>query len=217
MKLKRFFVFAIVVLLAFGVTACNRSASQGPGSSTSPQGTPAMPNPNALNNEFMTQTAVAQQSGEQGNVQPAIPTAIPTNTPIPQVEPTTVPTQAPTPLPQPSPTPGIPGQYVLQKGEFPYCIARRFNINPDELLAANNLSKNVQSFPGQTLVIPKGAKPFPGKRALLPHPASYTVKSGDTIYTIACTFGDVDPAAIVAANNLKAPYTLTVGQTLNVP
>ncbi len=213
MKLKRFFVLAMVVLLALGLAACNRSASQGPVDSTSPQGTLAMPNPNALNNEFMTQTAVAQQSSEQGNVQPATPT----NTPIPQVVPTTAPTQEPTPLPQPSPTPGIPGQYVLQKGEFPYCIARRFNINPDELLAANNLSKSAQSFPGQTLVIPKGAKPFPGKRALLSHPASYTVKSGDTIYTIACAFGDVDPAAIVAANNLKAPYSLTVGQKLNVP
>ncbi len=213
MKLKRFFVFAMVVLLALGLAACNRSASQGPGGSTSPQGTSAMPNPNALSNEFMTQTAVAQQSGEQGNVQPVAPT----NTPMPQVVPTAIPTQEPTPLPQPSPTPGIPGQYVLQKGEFPYCIARRFNINPDELLAANNLSKSAQSFPGQTLAIPKGAKPFPGKRALLPHPASYTVKSGDTIYTIACAFGDVDPAAIVAANNLEAPYSLTVGQQLNVP
>ncbi len=213
MKLKRIFVFSIVVLLAFGLAACNRSASQGPGSPTSPQGTSAMPNPNALNNEFMTQTAVAQQSGKQGNVQPATPT----NTPASQVVPTTAPAQEPTPLPQPSPTPGVPGQYVLQKDEFPYCIARRFNINPDELLAANNLSRNAQFFPGQTLVIPKGAKPFPGKGALLPHPASYTVKSGDTIYTIACAFGDVDPAAIVAANNLKAPYSLTVGQTLNIP
>lgn len=213
MNFKRILVLAVVALLVFGLAACTRNASQGPSSNTTGAGgTPAVPNPNTLSNSFMTQTAVAQES----NVQQ--PIVVPTNTPEPVIEPTAVPViQEPSPLPQPSPTPGIPGQYVLQKGEFPYCIARRFNINPDELLAANNLSKNAQSFPGQTLVIPKNAKPFPGKRSLLPHPASYAVKSGDTIYTIACTFGDVDPAAIVAANNLQAPYTLNVGQTLNVP
>jgi LysM repeat protein len=49
------------------------------------------------------------------------------------------------------------------------------------------------------------------------HPADYTVKAGDTIYSIACDFGDVDPMAIAAANNLQAPYTLKVGDVIRIP
>ena len=28
-----------------------------------------------------------------------------------------------------TPTPGRPATYVIQDGEFPYCIARRFNVD----------------------------------------------------------------------------------------
>ena len=67
------------------------------------------------------------------------------------------------------------------------------------------------------LKIPQTGHTFPGTRALHPHPATYTVKTGDTIYNIACYYGDVDPMAIVAANSLIAPYTLTAGQSLQIP
>jgi LysM repeat protein len=41
--------------------------------------------------------------------------------------------------------------------------------------------------------------------------------AGDTIYTIACAFGDVDPNAIIVVNGLESPYTLTPGQVLQIP
>jgi LysM repeat protein len=117
----------------------------------------------------------------------------------------------------PTATPGLPASYTLEKGEFPYCIARRFNINPSDLLRANNLTANSTTYPGMKLKIPQNAGGFPGNRALHKHPTTYTVRPGDTIYTIACYFGDVDPNSIVLANDLKEPYTLTAGQSLQIP
>ncbi len=213
MNIKRPVFFIVAALLVLGLAACTRSASQGP-AATGGEGTQNLPSPQQLGNAFMTQTAQAPQQPQN---QQTSPTATPAQAAPPSPTPQQPAATQPPAAPPPTSTPGVPGRYTLQPGEFPYCIARRYNINPDQLLAANNLSKNAQSYPGQTLVIPSNAKPFPGKRALAKHPAQYTVKAGDTIYTVACTFGDVSPDAIVAANNLKKPYTLQAGQTLQIP
>ncbi|MBN2388366.1 MAG: LysM peptidoglycan-binding domain-containing protein [Anaerolineales bacterium] len=113
---------------------------------------------------------------------------------------------------------GLPSTYTLRVGEFPYCIARRYNIDPEELLNRNGLSDGQLYQPGLILQIPQTGNTFPGTRSLHSHPTTYTVSSAeDTIYRIACYFGDVDPLAIAANNNLVAPYTLQVGQTINIP
>jgi LysM repeat protein len=117
----------------------------------------------------------------------------------------------------PPPTPGLPATYTIQKGEFPFCIARRFNLNVNELLTLNGLSMNSRVRTGITLKIPQTGNPFSGVRALRPHPATYTVKAGDTIYTVACYYGSASPDAIAQANNLTSPYALTPGQTLQIP
>jgi hypothetical protein len=46
--------------------------------------------------------------------------------------------------------------------------------------------------------------------------ANYTVKSGDTLSSIAFTYS-VNWQDIATANNLKSPYVLTIGQALCVP
>lgn len=221
MKTNRFLILVIAMFLMLGLAACNRSASSGPtGQQGAESPSQAVPNPNEINASFATQTAVA---AEQANPQPTntqAPAAQPTTAAPAQPQPTTAPpkaTQATQPQPQAIPTLKVPDKYTLQPGEFPYCIARRFDINPDQLLAANNMGKASQSYPGQTLVIPQNAKPFPGKRALVSHPTKYTVRAGDTIYTIACYFGDVSPEAIIAANAISNPYTLQAGQVLQIP
>ncbi|RMF42291.1 MAG: LysM domain-containing protein [Anaerolineae bacterium] len=214
MKTKRVILVILAAFLVIALAACDRSASEGP-TTGNPAGGEGMPSPGELGNAFLTQTAAAPSNQQ---AQPPTPTAVPVQPVNPT--PTTAPLPTPVPTKAAAPTKAamtVPDKYTLQKGEFPYCIARRFNINPDQLLAANNLSKNAQSFPGQTLTIPQNAKPFPGKRALAAHPTKYTVKAGDTIYSIACAFGDVSPEAIASANSLKKPYTLSVGQTLQIP
>ncbi len=113
----------------------------------------------------------------------------------------------------------VPSTYTLQSGEFPYCIARRFNVNPQELLTLNNLTVD-QSYtliPGLVLSIPQTGDPFPADRALHTHPDNYTVVSGDTLNSVACYYGDVTPNAIAAANNLSSSATLTAGQKLTIP
>jgi LysM repeat protein len=65
--------------------------------------------------------------------------------------------------------------------------------------------------------LPQTGNGFVTDRALKSHPTNYTVKSSDTIYTIACQFGDVSPDMIAAQNGLSSPYTLTAGQTLRIP
>jgi LysM repeat protein len=113
---------------------------------------------------------------------------------------------------------GRPATYTLQSGEFPYCIARRFNLNPDDLLSINGISDGGLYFPGRTLTIPQSGT-FPGDRSLLSHPATYTVSGNNdtTIYGVACKYGDVDPATIASNNNLSLSSTLNIGQQLSIP
>jgi LysM repeat protein len=116
-----------------------------------------------------------------------------------------------------SPEITVPATHTLRRGEFPYCIARRYNLDPDDLLRANGLWRGMIYPGGLVLKIPTSADPFPTTRALRAHPASYTVKTGDNLYIVACYYGDVDPLAIAAANGLAAPYTLTPGVVLSIP
>lgn len=117
----------------------------------------------------------------------------------------------------PPPSTEKPEEYTLQKGEFAFCLARRFNVNPNELLRVNNIPPGTTLQPGTILILPKSDRTYPGDRALRDHPATYQVQEGDSIYSIACTFGDVDPNAIVYVNNLQEPYNLTTGQELQIP
>jgi LysM repeat protein len=111
----------------------------------------------------------------------------------------------------------VPKTYSLHPGEFPFCLARRFDINPMELLYFNGLNENSVVIAYTKLRIPTSGRDFPPPRALLAHPATYTVKAGDTIYTIACKYGDVYPEAIAYANQLSAPFRLQAGQSLYIP
>ncbi len=169
-------------------------------------------------------TAAAQTAAAGGNVETPEPLAV---TPEIFVTPIVVdgtPTNAfdaPTANASFNSTPVPPGArpttYTLQKGEFPYCIARRFNVDPDQLLSLNGLTSPDIYYAGLSLKIPQSGT-FPGTRALRPHPASYPVVSADeTLYSIACIFGDVDPAAIASANGISVAAKLTVGQTLQIP
>jgi LysM repeat protein len=111
-----------------------------------------------------------------------------------------------------------PSSYTLQAGEFPYCIARRFNINPDQLLSASGINDPSILYPGKVLTIPQSAGPFPGDRAWHTHPDTYTVSSSDeTLYGVACYYGDVLPQDIASTNGLSLSSSLTVGQQLTIP
>lgn len=230
---QRIQIIFISILLILGLAACVRPASTPPSTEATPTSGGSFPVPGATDDvmsqleKAATQTLMAQMGTPISS-----PTAVLVEaTPIPAeatpvVEATTV-VQLPeapvsaaptsTPISVPTATPGIPSSWTLQKGEHPYCIARRFNVNPDELLRINGLSANSLFYGGMVLKIPQTGNPFPAARTLKPHPDNYTVSSGDTIYSIACLYGDADPYAIAAANGLTSPYTLKAGQTLYIP
>jgi len=109
-----------------------------------------------------------------------------------------------------------PATYTLQEGEFVYCLARRFDVDPDQMLSLNGLFDGQTIYAGTVLKIPQSGS-FPGARALRNHPTTYTASAGETIYGVACTFGDIDPSTIASANGLSVGAALSAGQQLNIP
>jgi LysM repeat protein len=212
-------LIAAVLLLA----GCNLSASKAP--ALEPSATSEM--------LFMTETPgqglagdIATQTAQAGQPAVATETPIPAEGGEPQPEATQAPTdgqqpadatQAPAQPQQPVVIPTLerPSSYTLQPGEFPFCIARRFDLNVADLLAANGLSMESKPSAGTTLDIPSGGS-FAGDRALRAH-GNYQVNAGDTIYEIACYFGDVSPEAIIAVNGLAGPDDIKAGMTLKIP
>ncbi len=230
-KLSLIFILGLAAMLL--LVSCQRAASQSPTS----LGTPTVDNaataaaleqPGGMSQVQMigttymiqTMTAIYDQTkaastpvGTVGTpntftlAAPIPPTGVAT-TPAPGITPVIIVATA---------TPGRPATYTLMPGEFPYCIARRFDVNPDDLMTLNGLTSGQILQPGMVLNIPQTGS-FPGSRALHPHPSTFTVSStDDTIYKVACYFGNVDPTQIIAANGLISPYTLHINQTLNIP
>lgn len=227
MNTKRFLsIVVIVVFAASMLAACSRSASKAPTKAVATKSnfpslgkTPQVSQQDAIK----TQTAIAKQNLNPILDQPTAtkaaqaPVANPTATSASAQPRATIAPVTPVPVGNvPTVTPGLPATYKLQQGEFVYCIARRFNVNPDTLLSLNGLSISSFVYEGMTLKIPQTGK-FPDGRALKTHPATYTVVASDTIYSVACKFGDVEPWAIAIANNLAAPYKLTAGSVINIP
>jgi LysM repeat protein len=111
-----------------------------------------------------------------------------------------------------------PVTYVLRAGEFPYCIARRFNVNPIELLTLNGLTGKRIFYAGTVLKIPQTGNPFPGERMLRVHPTTYRVSTADgTVCSVACEFGDIDPQVIADANHVSVEAVLLIGRELTIP
>lgn len=215
MNKKMIGLIMILLIATLALSACERPATRAPGGAATP--TSEIPFPVATQPQIMvdilkgTQTAAALTPQTGGGISTTGTPSFAFSTPAagssaPEVEKT----------PYPASTPGKPASYTLLHGEFPYCIARRFNVNPVDLLSINGL--NMDSFPatGTTLKIPTSGS-FPGERALRSHPTTYTVKAGETIGMVACYFGDVDPNIIYAANGITAGTTLTAGQVLQIP
>ena len=218
MKNKYFLVFFVVILIALSLAACERSASTPPpgdGGNAFPT-LETTPDPIDVMGQYATQTAQAQLQENGG--EETTPEEGDNNSPTEEPKPTDKPADKPQATSVPSKDYNVPNNYTLQKGEFPFCIARRFNISPGALLATNGLNSSSVTYAGQTLKIPKNAGSFDaGPRALKSHPADYTVRAGDTVNSIACLYGDVDPRAIEDHNGLSGAYTLKVGQVIKIP
>lgn len=94
--------------------------------------------------------------------------------------------------------------YIVQKGDTLYSVAMANNTTVDELKKANNLTSNILST-GQLLKIPS---------PLLPE-TTYTVKKGDSLYSIANKY-NTTVEELKRINNLTS-NTLSIGQVLKLP
>jgi LysM repeat protein len=196
-------------------TAAAQTAIAGGGTPAAPgtPGTPGTPQVNVTGTVLTPQTGITPTPNTT-NVTPSTPTnanaVVPTTPAAPGLTPAAANV---TPIPA-----GVkPSTYTLREGEFPYCIARRYNVDPDALIQASGLTNPDIYYAGLTLTIPQGGA-FPGSRALVNHPTTYTVVStGETVYSIACKFGDVDPQSIINSNPNIGSGSLNAGQTLNIP
>jgi LysM repeat protein len=226
-------VASTLALVAIIAAACNQPYSQPPSVTNTPINVDSLfgsTTPDGMNNvqdfatgtsqaltgtpatALVTQTLVVGTPGTE-TITPTSLITLPTSTAATATATLAVSGTQPTSLP-----PGSrPSSYLLQKGEFPYCIARRFDVNPEQLLTANNLSRGDIYYPNLTLTIPASAGPFPPPRALRTHPTTYTATAGQTVYGVACVFGDVYPSAIATANNISESTVLTAGQSLSIP
>lgn len=105
-------------------------------------------------------------------------------------------------------TPTTNDTYIVKSGDTLYSIARKFGISVNELKDKNNLSSNTLSI-GQILNIPTSELIVPEIKD------TYTVKRGDTLYSIARKF-NITVDELKQANNLIT-NTLSINQELVIP
>jgi LysM repeat protein len=102
--------------------------------------------------------------------------------------------------------------YTIQRGDYLTKIARNCGVTYRDLIKANpQITNPSRVYPGQVINIPQGGSiPVTGSK-----PGVYTVKQGDTLFSIGQAYG-VSVADLRAANAL-ASNNISVGQLLNIP
>ncbi len=136
-------------------------------------------------------------------------------------------------------------RHTIRKGDTPARVAKAYGISTEDLLAANNMRRNVRLTVGKGLIIPdKGARR--GAETELADSSSrsktkvvaeadtstsrsarsdasgslpslvYTVQSGDSVSAIAHRHG-VSKQTVLDANKLPTRHTLQIGQKLTIP
>ena len=125
-----------------------------------------------------------------------------------------------------------PAQYTIKRGDTISAIASRYGVTTQSLLTLNGLTRNRVIYPGQVITLsgssiaitpvsqvdPTGDPPSTPPTSA-PAPVidnRYTIKSGDTVTSIAARFG-VTVDAILATNGLTRTSIIYAGRTLVIP
>ena len=98
--------------------------------------------------------------------------------------------------------------YTVRSGDTLSKIARKYGTTASSLAALNSIANPNQITAGMTLCVKaQGSQPCG---------ACYTVKRGDTLYSIARMFG-LTAAWLAQANNMPNPNELYAGRVLWIP
>ncbi len=107
--------------------------------------------------------------------------------------------------------------YTVRDGDTLSAIAAAHRTDVATLATANRLAARHLLRPGQRLSVPadpaRATPPGPGRT---PGAATYRVRAGDTVYDIARR-ARLDPAAVLAANDLTSRSVIQPGQLLLLP
>jgi LysM repeat protein len=212
-KSTKLILFALISLLLF--SACTRSASKPPaydptvGDDTPPFG--------SVDDQIRYATSTAAAIIAQYNLpteiveNPLGTQIVVTSTPIPTATPTATPTVTPI-------VTVVPTSWEIQKGETLECLARRFDVELKDLEGANPGISPYNLKIGQMIDIPQNSK-WPGDRAVgtWPRPDVWEVGPEETVYLVACAYGDVWPEEIIQLNNIQDPNDLSGYTTLQIP
>src|SRR6185436_2934448 len=119
-------------------------------------------------------------------------------------------TQNPTPTPPPATSDPQFTQYTVKNGDTLFNISQKYNVRWDSIAQINNLAEPYVLHAGQNLKIPQATTSrIPGK--------IYTIKTNDTLVSIAKQF-NITVEDIVAVNpNLQKSELITVGQVIKLP
>ena len=107
--------------------------------------------------------------------------------------------------------------YIVQKGDSLYSIAKKFNTNVDEIIKSNNLTSTLLQ-EGQQLIIPNYSKPSNNVEDMIGdtnNMTTYIVQSGDSLYSIAKKY-NVTVSEIKELNGITSNL-LSIGQKLLLP
>ena len=98
--------------------------------------------------------------------------------------------------------------YVVKSGDTLWGISNQFGVSVTELARINNVTANTLRV-GQVLIIPSLSGNNPSNMFM------YTVKSGDSLYSIAKKY-NTTVKDIIDINNLKST-SLSIGQQIRIP
>jgi LysM repeat protein len=123
-----------------------------------------------------------------------------------------------------------PATYTIKRGDTISGIAARYGVTTQSLLTLNKLSRTSIIYPGQVIKLGGSSISITPVSNVTPDPPStpptsapapvinnhYTIKSGDTVTSIAARFG-VTVDAVLSANGLTRSSIIYAGRTLVIP
>jgi peptidoglycan hydrolase-like protein with peptidoglycan-binding domain len=109
--------------------------------------------------------------------------------------------------------------YTVKAGDTLWVISQKYSISVEHLRQANNLKSTI-IYVGQKLVIPSGKmttdRGNDRNQSVTVTYQNYTVKAGDSIWSIA-NANSIPQNELMKANNFNADTVLTIGQIVKIP